>query len=117
MGTSSVSIRVTGPIGRTSCAPAKCCGNWASWRNSATSVTLILGAGNTASMSGTCARSQPPQSNWGTGMSDSQDEKLEKAAGWLREADGLLITAGAGMGVDSGLPDFRGRDGFWRAYP
>ncbi|RKE34698.1 NAD-dependent SIR2 family protein deacetylase [Paraburkholderia sp. BL23I1N1] len=50
-------------------------------------------------------------------MTDSQDEKLEKAAGWLREADGLLITAGAGMGVDSGLPDFRGRDGFWCAYP
>lgn len=21
------------------------------------------------------------------------------------------------MGVDSGLPDFRGKDGFWRAYP
>jgi len=50
-------------------------------------------------------------------VSHSDDEKLEKAAGWLREADGLLITAGAGMGVDSGLPDFRGRDGFWRAYP
>ncbi|MCJ8346991.1 NAD-dependent deacetylase [bacterium] len=29
----------------------------------------------------------------------------------------LLITAGAGMGVDSGLPDFRGDKGFWRAYP
>ncbi len=29
----------------------------------------------------------------------------------------LLITAGAGMGVDSGLPDFRGVEGFWRAYP
>ncbi|TDN68818.1 NAD-dependent SIR2 family protein deacetylase [Paraburkholderia sp. BL10I2N1] len=50
-------------------------------------------------------------------MTDSQDEKLEKAAAWLREADGLLITAGAGMGVDSGLPDFRGSEGFWRAYP
>ncbi|CAD6538917.1 SIR2 family NAD-dependent protein deacylase [Paraburkholderia metrosideri] len=50
-------------------------------------------------------------------MSNSQDEKLEQAAALLREADGLLITAGAGMGVDSGLPDFRGRDGFWRAYP
>jgi NAD-dependent SIR2 family protein deacetylase len=50
-------------------------------------------------------------------MSDSQGEKLERAASWLRDADGLLITAGAGMGVDSGLPDFRGRDGFWRAYP
>lgn len=32
-------------------------------------------------------------------------------------ADGLLITAGAGMGVDSGLPDFRGEHGFWNAYP
>ncbi len=32
-------------------------------------------------------------------------------------ADALLITAGAGMGVDSGLPDFRGVEGFWRAYP
>lgn len=31
--------------------------------------------------------------------------------------DALLITAGAGMGVDSGLPDFRGDEGFWRAYP
>lgn len=50
-------------------------------------------------------------------MTVSQDGKLEKAVAWLREADGLLITAGAGMGVDSGLPDFRGRDGFWCAYP
>jgi NAD-dependent SIR2 family protein deacetylase len=29
----------------------------------------------------------------------------------------MLITAGAGMGVDSGLPDFRGSAGFWEAYP
>ena len=33
------------------------------------------------------------------------------------EADVVLVATGAGMGVDSGLPDFRGRDGFWRAYP
>ncbi|WP_244815356.1 Sir2 family NAD-dependent protein deacetylase [Caballeronia sp. Lep1P3] len=44
-------------------------------------------------------------------------EDLRKAAEWIRQADGLLITAGAGMGVDSGLPDFRGDRGFWRAYP
>ena len=31
--------------------------------------------------------------------------------------DGLIITAGAGIGVDSGLPDFRGSKGFWQAYP
>ncbi|WP_228098378.1 MULTISPECIES: Sir2 family NAD-dependent protein deacetylase [Chitinilyticum] len=40
-----------------------------------------------------------------------------KAADRIRHADGLLITAGAGMGVDSGLPDFRGGQGFWEAYP
>lgn len=34
-----------------------------------------------------------------------------------QDYDALLITAGAGMGVDSGLPDFRGTEGFWKAYP
>jgi NAD-dependent SIR2 family protein deacetylase len=35
----------------------------------------------------------------------------------VARAEALLVTAGAGMGVDSGLPDFRGDHGFWRAYP
>jgi NAD-dependent SIR2 family protein deacetylase len=35
----------------------------------------------------------------------------------IREAEAFIITAGAGMGVDSGLPDFRGDKGFWNAYP
>jgi NAD-dependent SIR2 family protein deacetylase len=42
---------------------------------------------------------------------------LQQAAEVIRSAEGLVITAGAGMGVDSGLPDFRGNEGFWRAYP
>jgi NAD-dependent SIR2 family protein deacetylase len=42
---------------------------------------------------------------------------LHHAVDLIREADGLLIAAGAGMGVDSGLPDFRGTEGFWKAYP
>ncbi|MFL9993385.1 NAD-dependent deacetylase [Paraburkholderia sediminicola] len=46
-----------------------------------------------------------------------QPQAIEQAATWLRDADGLLVTAGAGMGVDSGLPDFRGNEGLWRAYP
>ncbi|PLZ00065.1 NAD-dependent deacetylase [Burkholderia sp. WAC0059] len=50
-------------------------------------------------------------------MNVTDDEALARAVQWLREADGLLVTAGAGMGVDSGLPDFRGAAGFWRAYP
>ncbi|MCM2287985.1 MAG: NAD-dependent deacetylase [Sulfuritalea sp.] len=40
-----------------------------------------------------------------------------RCAELIDQADGLLITAGAGMGVDSGLPDFRGAEGFWKAYP
>ena len=42
---------------------------------------------------------------------------IERAAALITQADGLLVAAGAGMGVDSGLPDFRGNAGFWRAYP
>lgn len=39
------------------------------------------------------------------------------AAEALRRARALVVAAGAGMGVDSGLPDFRGERGFWNAYP
>lgn len=42
---------------------------------------------------------------------------IEKAANVIKNAKSLIITAGAGMGVDSGLPDFRGPEGFWKAYP
>lgn len=47
----------------------------------------------------------------------ANDALLAKAAELIRGADALIISAGAGIGVDSGLPDFRGNDGFWRAYP
>lgn len=43
--------------------------------------------------------------------------KIRRAAELIHHADAFLITAGAGIGVDSGLPDFRGNAGFWRAYP
>jgi NAD-dependent SIR2 family protein deacetylase len=45
------------------------------------------------------------------------DETAARAADALRRAGALVVTAGAGMGVDSGLPDFRGDQGFWKAYP
>lgn len=45
------------------------------------------------------------------------ESSIEQAAAAIRGADALLIGAGAGMGVDSGLPDFRGDAGFWLAYP
>lgn len=42
---------------------------------------------------------------------------FQQAADLIAQADSLIVAAGAGMGVDSGLPDFRGTQGFWRAYP
>lgn len=39
-------------------------------------------------------------------------ENLDEIKQIIDEAGAVLITAGAGMGVDSGLPDFRGNEGF-----
>jgi NAD-dependent SIR2 family protein deacetylase len=52
-------------------------------------------------------------------MSELPDlnEHLDRAAAVIRISEALFIGAGAGMGVDSGLPDFRGPEGFWKAYP
>lgn len=43
--------------------------------------------------------------------------EIDRAAELIGSAEALLVCAGAGFGVDSGLPDFRGDEGFWRAYP
>jgi NAD-dependent SIR2 family protein deacetylase len=51
------------------------------------------------------------------GNEAAADAAIARAAALLRDADALLVGAGAGIGVDSGLPDFRGDHGFWRAYP
>lgn len=45
------------------------------------------------------------------------DHAVDEAAQAVAQADAILVGAGAGMGVDSGLPDFRGDAGFWKAYP
>eukprot|EP01116_Phalansterium_solitarium_P006429 TRINITY_DN18734_c0_g1_i1.p1 TRINITY_DN18734_c0_g1~~TRINITY_DN18734_c0_g1_i1.p1 ORF type:complete len:545 (-),score=113.24 TRINITY_DN18734_c0_g1_i1:106-1740(-) len=43
--------------------------------------------------------------------------ELDAAAKLLHDSPAVLVVAGAGIGVDSGLPDYRGPDGFWKAYP
>ena len=45
------------------------------------------------------------------------EQQILEAKKVIEEAEAIIITAGAGMGVDSGLPDFRGTSGFWKAYP
>jgi NAD-dependent SIR2 family protein deacetylase len=49
--------------------------------------------------------------------SASTENRIGQAAALIHAADALVIAAGAGFGVDSGLPDFRGTEGFWKAYP
>lgn len=50
-------------------------------------------------------------------MVDKLEHIFETAADIISGADALVIAAGAGIGVDSGLPDFRSNNGFWKAYP
>lgn len=50
-------------------------------------------------------------------MNQVPSDTFERAAKTINASESLLICAGAGMGVDSGLPDFRGNEGFWNAYP
>ena len=45
------------------------------------------------------------------------NKDFQRCAELISSATGLMVTAGAGMGVDSGLPDFRGNKGLWNHYP
>jgi NAD-dependent SIR2 family protein deacetylase len=52
-----------------------------------------------------------------TTANESLETEIQRAADLIEGADCLVVAAGAGIGVDSGMPDFRGPDGFWKAYP
>jgi NAD-dependent SIR2 family protein deacetylase len=47
-------------------------------------------------------------------MTIKDQDGITAAAAIIAGVETLLVCAGAGMGVDSGLPDFRGGQGFWR---
>jgi NAD-dependent deacetylase len=46
-------------------------------------------------------------------MSDALDE----VAGWLRDAEHVVVLTGAGISTESGIPDFRGPNGVWTKNP
>ena len=50
-------------------------------------------------------------------LSSKVDRLITHAAINIIKSEGIIITAGAGMGVPSGLPDFRGKEGFYKTYP
>lgn len=43
--------------------------------------------------------------------------QVAAAAKLIEQASSIIISAGSGMGVDSGLPDFRGPYGLWKEHP
>ena len=47
----------------------------------------------------------------------AEAQALGQASKFIQGADAIVIAAGAGLGVESGLPDFRGPNGLWRQYP
>ncbi len=46
-----------------------------------------------------------------------EESTIQEIQTLIKKSEAILISAGSGMGVDSGLPDFRGNEGFWKAYP
>jgi len=43
-------------------------------------------------------------------------DAIARSASLIANADAVLIVAGAGMGIDSGLPDYRGPNGLWNTW-
>lgn len=46
-------------------------------------------------------------------MQSNLDRRVETLAKWMFGSEYLVVFTGAGIGTDSGLPDFRGPDGLW----
>ena len=49
-------------------------------------------------------------------MGQAEDE-LQEIAGWLREAERIVVLTGAGISTESGIQDFRGPQGLWTKNP
>lgn len=43
-----------------------------------------------------------------------KQERIGKLAKWLRKSKYTVVLTGAGMSTESGIPDFRSKDGLWR---
>lgn len=42
---------------------------------------------------------------------------IAKAAQFVKETKMVILSTGTGMGIDSGVPNFRGTQCFWNHYP
>ncbi len=49
-------------------------------------------------------------------MDDLFEEQKQKFKEALRQAQSVVVSTGAGVSAESGVPTFRGKDGLWRKY-
>lgn len=45
------------------------------------------------------------------------DRDIARVAGWIDDAERIVVLTGAGISTDSGIPDFRGPQGVWTRNP
>ncbi len=72
--------------------------------------TAGSGGATATATTATTATTAKPEPKWKV-----EPSVIERAAKAIWAADAILFTSGAGLGVDGGLPDFRGPEGFWKA--
>ena len=49
-------------------------------------------------------------------MNKQTKESTKLASDVIKKSEALLVVAGAGLGIDSGLPDYRGPNGLWNTW-
>jgi len=42
--------------------------------------------------------------------------KIEKLGKWVAESQNIVVFTGAGVSAESGIPTYRGKDGYWEKY-
>ena len=51
-----------------------------------------------------------------SGEKEQHMDKIEKLRSWINESDNIVFFGGAGVSTESGVPDFRSKDGLYNQH-